>query len=136
MPGESGIDLVHEFGQKFPHIPVVGITSFDVDEYVVEILRAGAAGLILKSSTRDEVLQAVQEAAAGRTYIDSDIAGRLKRYLRPVKKDSTCANSVNIVPTKREAQVLNHLLEGLSNQGIAKELNVTEAAVKNMSLIF
>ncbi|HKM25073.1 MAG TPA: response regulator transcription factor [Corynebacterium sp.] len=125
MPGMDGVDLIREIRCRAPHIPVVGITSFDEDQYVIEFLRAGASGIILKSAAPGVVVDAVTMASEGKTYIDPALAGRLQHFLRPVTRTSTGPTL-----TTREQEVLDLLLQGKSNRDIAKDLSVTVAAVK------
>lgn len=125
MPDMTGIELTRELRKTASHIPVVGITSFDKDEYVVEMLRAGAAGIILKSARRDDLVRAVRLAAEGKTYVAPEIAGRLHPYLTPAAPEPRAP-----ALTRRERQVLDLLLQGMSNQEIAGALTVSVAAVK------
>lgn len=125
LPGLDGIDLVRLMKKKASHIPVVGITSFDEDEYVVEMLRAGASGIILKSASRETIFTALREAAAGRVYVSPELAGRLGKYLTPFGKQR-----VEHCLSRREHEVLDLLLEGMTNIDIARELNVSVATVK------
>lgn len=125
MPGMDGIELVREIRRRTQHIPIVGITSFEEDEYVIELLRAGAAGIVLKSAPRDVIVRALETALEGKTYVDPDMAGRLQHYLKPVETGGS-----GPALTTREREVLDLLLQGMPNSGIADELSVTVAAVK------
>lgn len=124
MPGVSGTDLVRRLRDRAGHIPVVGVTSFDMGEYVVEMLRAGAKGMVLKSAPRDEILRAVREALAGRTFISPVLARNLGDYLSPV------APSEGPDLSDREREVLDLLVDGFSNNEIANRLRISVPAVK------
>ena len=125
LPGMDGIDLVRTLKKNASHIPVVGITSFDEDEYVVEMLRAGAAGIVLKSASRETILMALREAVAGRVYVAPALAGKIGRYLSPFSETCTVQNL-----SDREQEVLDFLLEGMTNEEIAQELYISVATVK------
>lgn len=124
MPGVDGIALTTMLREMAGHLPVVGITSFDVDEYVVEMLRAGAAGIVLKSAPRDEILWAVREALNGRTFVSPELAGRLGGYLVSADRGHMP------VLSGREEEVLELILDGLSNTDIAGRLCVSVPTVK------
>lgn len=125
MPEVGGIDFVRHMRDIAPHVPVVGITSFDEDECGVEMLRAGARGMVLKSASKSTIQKAVTDAARGRTFVDSDVAGRLGRYLTPVRLEADRPEL-----TAREQEVLELLLEGMSNGEISAALGVTVPTVK------
>lgn len=131
MPGFDGIALTTMLRARLPHLPVVGITSYDTDEYVVEMLRAGASGMVLKSAPRQEILYAVREALAGRTYVSTVLAGRLSPYLAPASPSQGPELS------DREDEVLTLLLDGLPNADIATRLDISVASVKkHLSSLF
>lgn len=136
MPRMSGVDLAREIRQRMSRVRVVAITSFDEDEYVVEALRAGTNGIVLKSAPPDVITEAVLTTAKNQAYIEPVMAQRLGQYLAPATKESALVSSYAdqaIQPpelTARESEVLNLLLDGLSNQEIALELRVSIAAVK------
>ncbi len=124
MPDADGIDFTAMLREEAGHLPVVGITSFDVDEYVVEMLRAGAKGMVLKSAPRDEILWAVREALNGRTFVSPALAGRLGAYLIPAGRDQMP------VLSGREKEVLELILDGLPNADISAQLRVSVPTVK------
>lgn len=131
MPDINGIRLTRLVRDRASHIPVVGITSFDSDEYVVEMLRAGASGMVLKSAPRQEIIYAVHEALAGRTHVSTTLAAKLSPYLEPVATQPRPDLSV------REKEVLSLLLDGLSNADISSQLNMSVPSVKkHLSALF
>lgn len=124
MPGIDGVALTADLRCRHPHLPVVGITSYSSEEYVVEMLRAGAAGMVLKSASRSDIIHAVREALEGRVVVSPVLAGKIGPYLvsaRQVRRPEL---------TPREGEVLGLLLDGLSNPAIAHSLGVSVPAVK------
>jgi DNA-binding NarL/FixJ family response regulator len=106
------------------------LTTFAIDEYVVEALRAGASGFLLKDATADELVHAVRVVAAGEALLSPSITRRLlDRYaqrLPPVTDQPRVVDPI----TKRELAVLLLITGGLSNAAIARELHLAESSVK------
>lgn len=127
MPGGDGITATAELTRgNGPRVLI--LTMFDLDEYVIEGLRAGASGFLIKTTPPDELLDAVKACAAGQTTIGPTVIDRLVADLvhRPRSADSPRFDEL----TAREAEVLRALARGLSNAEIARELWLAEATVK------
>ena len=111
---------------------VLVLTTFDVDEYVYNALRAGASGFLLKDMRRDELVEAVRVVAAGEALLAPTITRRLiadvvarGRTQTPPRTDARLASL-----TARETDTLRQVARGLSNAEIAAQLYVTEHTVK------
>jgi DNA-binding NarL/FixJ family response regulator len=130
MPNLGGIEATRRITAKGAQAPrVLILTTFDLDEYVYEALRAGASGFLLKDAGADELLHAVRVIAAGDALLDPTITRRLiaDYARRPAKRDQPDAlNSL----TARELEVLRLLARGLSNAQIAQQLVVGDATIK------
>jgi DNA-binding NarL/FixJ family response regulator len=109
---------------------VLIITTFDLDEYIVEGLRAGASGFLLKDATPEELVHAVRVVAAGNALLSPKVTRRLldltARRLPPVRR----ASSVLAALTPREVSVLNLVAGGYSNAEIGRSLHLAESSVK------
>jgi DNA-binding NarL/FixJ family response regulator len=105
-----------------PTCKVVMLTTFDDEEYVVQALRAGAIGYLLKDLPTRELAEAVRLAHAGVAQLHPSVAKGLAGVRRPVVDD---------VLTARETDVLRVLATGATNKEIAKKLFLTEGTVKN-----
>jgi DNA-binding NarL/FixJ family response regulator len=132
MPGLDGVQATRRLtaGPGAPR-KVLIMTTFDLDEYVVAALRAGASGFLLKDATSQELIHAVRVIAAGDALLAPSITRRLlDGYARrlPLPPSITAAGSAEI--TRRELAVLLHVARGLSNAEIAAALFVAESSVK------
>jgi DNA-binding NarL/FixJ family response regulator len=129
MPGGDGIEATRTLMRDGSTARVLILTTFDLDEYVYEALRAGASGFLLKDAGADELLHAVRVIAAGDALLSPAITRRLIADFarRPPRSERPAALAEL---TARELEVLRLLARGLSNSGIAAELVVGEATVK------
>ncbi|WP_250904933.1 response regulator transcription factor [Nonomuraea sp. NEAU-A123] len=129
MPGMDGIEATRRLAGSTAAGPrVLILTTFDLDEYVYDALRAGASGFLLKDVTAERLFDAVRVIAAGEALLAPAVTRRLISefaQLRP-KPDASSTSAL----TPRETQVLRLIAEGLSNPEIADRLTVTEETVK------
>jgi DNA-binding NarL/FixJ family response regulator len=129
MPNLDGIEATRRIakGDRSPRVLI--LTTFDLDEYVYEALRAGASGFLLKDAGADELLHAVRVVAAGEALLSPSITRRLiEDYARrpPAREQPAALAEL----TARELEVLRLIARGLSNGDIARELFVGDATVK------
>jgi DNA-binding NarL/FixJ family response regulator len=132
MPGMDGIEATRQLagsGADGPRILI--LTTFDLDEYVYDALRAGASGFLLKDVTAERLFDAVRVIAAGDALLAPAVTRRLisEFVLLHPKPDGPSAAALAAL-TPRETQVLRLVAEGLSNPEIAARLVVTEETVK------
>jgi DNA-binding NarL/FixJ family response regulator len=127
MPGGDGLAATEALGSQAPGIRVLILTMFDLDEYVSDALRAGAAGFLLKTTPPRELLAAVKACAAGETTLGPSVIARLvDHYInRPREPVAALAHL-----TAREVDVLKAMALGLSNSEIGRELYLAETTVK------
>ncbi|TQS30813.1 response regulator transcription factor [Microbispora sp. KK1-11] len=126
MPVMDGIEATRRLAGSGTRVLI--LTTFDLDEYVYEALRAGAGGFLLKDVTAERLFDAVRVVAAGDALLAPSITRRLVAEfarLRPMPEPAVPATL-----TPRETQVLRLVAEGLSNAEIAARLTVTEETVK------
>ncbi len=132
MPSLDGIEATRQLaGPDGPGPRVLILTTFDLDEYVFDALRAGASGFLLKDVTAERLFDAVRVIAAGEALLAPAVTRRLIgefTRLRPVP--DALAPTVMVTLTPRETEVLRLVAEGMSNPEIARRLVVTEETVK------
>jgi DNA-binding NarL/FixJ family response regulator len=108
---------------------VLVLTTFGTEDWVLEAIRAGASGYLLKDATREEVLNAIRGTVEGKTFIDPSVAGKLLGEITGGKKKPAAVLTDKL--TQREIEVLQLLAKGLSNEDIAKKLFLSEGTVRN-----
>ncbi len=109
---------------------VLVLTTFDLDEYVYDALRAGASGFLLKDVTAERLFEAVRVVAAGEALLAPTVTRRLISEFAQLRPRQDAASGALSALTPRETQVLRLVAEGLSNLEIAARLVVTEETVK------
>ena len=130
MPRLDGVAATRAIVEAKLPVRVLVLTTFDLDEYVVGALRAGASGFLAKDVPADDLVDAIRTVAAGDAVVAPRILRRLlDRFAElpdPVAAEPTGLESL----TERERQVLVQVARGLSNAEIAQELSVSETTVK------
>ncbi|MER7490218.1 response regulator transcription factor [Streptomyces sp. NPDC126497] len=131
MPELGGIEATALITGATPHIRVLVLTTFDLDEYVYEALRAGASGFLLKDASADQLAEAVRVVAAGDALLAPGVTRRLiAEFSRlDARPRSPLKQRVGDL-TGRETEVLALIAQGLSNAEIAARLVVAEQTVK------
>ena len=131
MPGLDGLEATRRLlATAAPAPRVVILTTFDLDEYVYQALRAGASGFLLKSARPHELVAAVRAAAAGDTLLAPQITRRLiEAFVRRPPLGTHTAPELDRL-TKRELEVLRHIASGRSNAEIASLLYLSDETVK------
>ena len=128
MPGLTGLEVVRRVHQRVPHTRAVVLSMHADEAYVLEALRAGAIGYVLKESQAAEFVQAVREAAAGRRYLSSALSERIiTTYIEQVGAPVTDPYELL---TERERDVLHLAARGLTAQEIAERLELSTRTVE------
>jgi DNA-binding NarL/FixJ family response regulator len=137
MPEMDGLMATREIKQKHPQISVMMLTMHENPDYLLEAIKAGAAGYVLKDASQAEIVEAVHQVHAGESPLDMKLAARLLKRLAadigrgkdtPGAEDRS-AHLTNIL-TPRQLEVLELMLRGNSNRQIARELNISVGTAK------
>lgn len=135
MSNGTGIEATRKILQKMPQIKVILLTTFDVQEYVFEGIRAGAVGYLLKDAETNELLEGIRLAYSGAAIYRTTTASKaLAQALTPIEEmepENIGENTRFLEPlTEREIDVLQQMAFGRRNSEIAKILYVSEGTVK------
>lgn len=131
MPRMDGIEATRQLARLGPGgARILILTTFDLDEYVYDALRAGASGFLLKDGTAERLFDAVRVIAAGEALLAPAITRRLIDEFAIQRRVPEAPATTLRLLTPRESEVLRLVAEGLSNSEIAHRLLVTEETVK------
>lgn len=132
MPRMTGLEALRELRRGPVHRRVVLLTTFDEDAAIVEALRAGVQGFLLKDVSLEELSDAIRRVHAGETLLPPGVAERVTRGLLELSRDFAHAELPEGL-TRREVEVLRLIARGLSNREIAHALGTAEGTVKNQT---
>jgi two-component system, NarL family, nitrate/nitrite response regulator NarL len=131
LKNESGIDVLSALKDEDASRRVVMLTVSDAPDDLMQAIRAGADGYLLKDMEPEDLLARLREALTGKTVISDALAGRLAAALRAEAQDSARKSERDLaLLTEREQAVLRCLADGQSNKLIARTLSITEGTVK------
>jgi DNA-binding NarL/FixJ family response regulator len=129
MPGGDGITATRAIRTRHPGTAVLVLTTFDLDEYVLEALRAGASGFLIKTTPPRELMAAIKACAAGETALGPTVLQRLVETYVQRRAGSPFDEALGRL-TSREVDVLRAVARGLSNLEIGAQLFLAETTVK------
>jgi DNA-binding NarL/FixJ family response regulator len=132
MPGTGGLGAVRALREKGDQTPIVLLTTFDDDAVLLEAVRAGVAGFLLKDVDIDELASTLRAAAAGKKLVLPAVSERTRRDAREIGADFA-ASELPEGLTPRELEVLRLIAGGFSNREIARALGTAEGTVKNQA---
>ncbi|MGC4808711.1 response regulator [Micromonospora sp. DT233] len=130
MPGVDGLTAIERINARPDAPPIVVLTTFDADQYVLRALRLGATGFLVKSTPPESLIGLVRVAADGHTVLSPAAARRLVTASTDSGSARDRARQQIGALTEREVEVLGHLGAGLSNAQIGARLHLSEATIK------
>lgn len=130
MPGVDGVEACARVSTAHPEVKVLMLTTFDLDDYVVGALRAGASGFLLKDTPPEQLVEAIRVVARGDALLAPSVTRRLiETFVQHEARPVAAAPGLDAL-TERELEVFRAIARGLSNGEIAAALYLGEATVK------
>lgn len=127
MPEMDGIEAAKTIQSRWPDMKILILTTFDHDEYVLEALKIGVNGYILKSGDTDSLLRSIRSALSGGLTIEDQVAAKVMPRL--LSNETSHQPDPNLTP--RERAILQCIGEGLNNKETAERLAISVGTVKN-----
>lgn len=130
LPKKSGVEVLEELKRRGRLPPTVALTTFDDEALMIETVRAGARGFLLKDASLDELSRAIRIVAAGGSYLQPAVTEGVQRRFAELGVEVSGLDPPDAL-TDREVEVLRLIAGGLSNREIAESLAVAEGTAKN-----
>jgi len=127
MPGVDGIEATRQITEADPSIKVMILTTFETDSNVIQALKAGASGYVLKDSTADAIVSSIVAVMSGERVMASAVANRVLEMLTGTTTPKQFYDGL----TNREIEILKLLASGMANKQIAYRLTISEKTVRN-----
>ena len=129
MPGMNGVEATRQIVRNVPSARVLVLTSYGDEDYVAQLLQAGASGYLVKQTAAADLLKAIRQVHGGNAFFSPAIARRLRQEDREAPLSSRpVGKAVHL--TSREAEVLQLVAEGFANKQIAAELDISIKTVE------
>lgn len=129
MPGESGIQVAAQLRQRLPETRILILSMYDNAEYVLESVRAGAHGYILKDTAATELRRAIRAVQNGEAFLSPPVASRLTAAVRGELEREARTGDLGSL-TVREREVLRGIVRGQTNKEIAAALGISHRTVE------
>jgi len=127
LPGLSGIEAIPLFKQKCPEQKIIMLTILEDDFHILEAIKNGADGYILKKSSRNKILDAIQQVYEGGGALTPMVARQVMAFLKPEAAKSGSPSNL----TPREKEILLLITQGMTNELIADKLFISVQTVRN-----
>lgn len=132
MPVLSGLEATRRIRESLPQVQVLVLTAHDEDQYIFSLLQAGASGYLLKTAPVSDLVQAIHQVQAGESPLDPAIARKVVVRMSAERKSNGMIAEAPAVEelTDRELEVLQLLVQGMSNRAIAEALYISDRTVQ------
>jgi DNA-binding NarL/FixJ family response regulator len=126
----SGLDACRSIVRRHPDVSVVFLTMYEDEQYVLEALRAGGRGYMLKKVSPEEIVRVLQAVLAGDVVVDPALGGKIALRIAAMRTGSDWPGA-QLGLTPREGEVLAELVKGLDNRAIGRALHISDDTVKS-----
>lgn len=136
MPKGGGLNATREISRRWPEVGVIVLTIYDEEQYLYELISAGARGYLLKDSEPARVVEAIRQVHQGGSFVPPDLMNKVLGQFRRLHSAETVgvprrARTGSPALTEREREILQLIVDGRSNAEIAAALFISEKTVKN-----
>ena len=130
MPSLNGLEATRQIIKTVPAAKVLALSSYNDDEYVLQLTEAGAVGYLLKQTAAADLIKAVREARKGNVFFSPAISRRMLDHYRSALRNGVPVRKRNGLLTSRELEVLQLIAEGKPNKQIASDLRISIKTVE------
>lgn len=132
MPRMGGVEATRQVKREFPHIGIIALTMYEEQQYIFDLVRAGATGYLLKDTESSQIVEAIRAIYRGESLIHPSVASKiLAEFSLLAQKKGKKPSWEDHDLTEREITVLRLVADGKTNKEIANSLNLSEKTVKN-----
>jgi len=132
MPRMGGVEATRQIKREFPHIGIIALTMYDEQQYIFDLVRAGATGYLLKDTESAQIVEAIRAIYRGESLIHPSVASKiLAEFSLLAQKKGKKPSWEDHDLTEREITVLRLVADGKTNKEIANNLDLSEKTVKN-----
>ncbi|MGH7254184.1 MAG: response regulator transcription factor, partial [Nitrospirales bacterium] len=132
MPRMNGVEATRVIKREFPHVGIVALTMYEEQQYIFDLVRAGATGYLLKDTDSSQIVAAIRAIYRGESLIHPSVASKiLAEFSEMSQKKGKKSSWVEHDLTEREITVLRLVADGKTNKEIANALDLSEKTVKN-----
>jgi DNA-binding NarL/FixJ family response regulator len=130
MPEMDGLEVAKVLRARFPHIKVLMLTTFDDNHYVMEALKLGVSGYVLKNGDTEALIRSIKSSLNGGLSLEDQVAAKVMPVLLQTQKEE---EQIDPSLTPRERAILKCIGEGLNNKEVAERLGLSVGTVKNQT---